>query len=279
MQTSDVIAQSQPSGVPNLKQCDGSWGSNNLGTCSYTICSAGCAITSVAMVFKYFGVDTDPGRLNTWLTNNGGFSGGCYIIWSTAVNIGSGFTYIGNPGQDFNRLRSELDAGYPVIVEVNNNGQHFVVVTGYSGDTYYINDPAYTSRTTLASYGNSFVGMRIYHGGFSGSCHSLTRNHTGTGSDPSASPSNSSGCSSGQYKSGESITLTANPASGWHFESWSGTDNSSSSHFSMPTPLQTHTPSGWLRWRVTCSTRRGHRSCPRFAFGIACSSASSSCCR
>ena len=32
------------------KQCDSKWGSNKLGTCSQTICSAGCAMSSVAMI-------------------------------------------------------------------------------------------------------------------------------------------------------------------------------------------------------------------------------------
>lgn len=34
------------------KQCDSRWGSNKLGTCSQTICSAGCAMSSVAMMLK-----------------------------------------------------------------------------------------------------------------------------------------------------------------------------------------------------------------------------------
>jgi hypothetical protein len=62
----------------------------------------------------------------------------------------------------------------------------------------------------------------------SAACYSLTRSHTGSGSDPSASPGNSSGCASGQYHAGEAIALTASPASGWSVGSWSGTANNGS---------------------------------------------------
>jgi hypothetical protein len=39
-------------GWTEYKQCDSSWGSNGLGTCSQTICSAGCAMSSVAMILS-----------------------------------------------------------------------------------------------------------------------------------------------------------------------------------------------------------------------------------
>ena len=164
--TADAAAL--PAEVPYYSQCDSRWGSKVLGTCSqYTICQQGCAISSTAMVFKYFGIDTDPLGMNNWLKSNNGYAAGCLINWSTAANMAPDkLTWVAwVNGADWARLRYELDSGYPVILEVPfSNGQHFVVATGYYGDTYYINDPYYSSRTTLASYGNTFKGMRIYHG-------------------------------------------------------------------------------------------------------------------
>ena len=161
-------AAAQPGKVPYFSQCDSSWGNVTLGTCSqYTVCEMGCAISAVAMVFKYYGVNTDPGAVNTWLKNHNGYNSGCLLNWTTAANMAPDkVTFIAKiTSPDWSRLRSELNSGYPVILEVRNNGsQHFVVATGYYEDTYYINDPYYSSRTTLASYGNSFVGLRIYHG-------------------------------------------------------------------------------------------------------------------
>lgn len=161
-------AASVPGVVPYFSQCDSAWGKDILGTCSqYNICQQGCAISSVAMVFKYFGINTNPGSINQWLKANGGYAAGCLINWSTAANLSpANLTFIARvTTQDWARLRYEISSGYPVILEVPfPNGQHFVVATGYSGDTVFINDPYYPSRTTLDSYGNRFLGLRIYHG-------------------------------------------------------------------------------------------------------------------
>ena len=60
-------------------------------------------------------------------------------------------------------------------------------------------------------------------------CHTLTISHTGQGSDPLASPTNSTGCPSGQYVEGETIDLSgAIPDSGWRINAWTGTDNDAS---------------------------------------------------
>lgn len=72
-------------------------------------------------------------------------------------------------------------------------------------------------------------------------CYILTRTHTGTGNNPTASPTSSSGCNSGYYHAGESITMTAHPASGHHLDHWSGTDSSSSNHLTMPANAHTVT--------------------------------------
>ena len=60
-------------------------------------------------------------------------------------------------------------------------------------------------------------------------CYTLTRSHTGSGADPVANIANSAGCPTGQYVEGQSIQLSADPASGWEVDDWSGTNNNSSS--------------------------------------------------
>ncbi len=60
-------------------------------------------------------------------------------------------------------------------------------------------------------------------------CYALSLSHTGQGSNPLASPANSTGCAAGQYIAGAAIALSgAAPASGWHIGGWTGTDNNSS---------------------------------------------------
>lgn len=59
-------------------------------------------------------------------------------------------------------------------------------------------------------------------------CFPLTLGHTGSGSDPVASPTHSDGCPAGQYHLLETIELTASPADGWRVGTWSGTDDDAS---------------------------------------------------
>ena len=57
--------------VPYFSQCDSRWGSDRLGGDGPTICGMGCALTSAAMVMAYYGVDTDPKRLNDAIGRGG----------------------------------------------------------------------------------------------------------------------------------------------------------------------------------------------------------------
>ncbi len=74
------------------------------------------------------------------------------------------------------------------------------------------------------------------------SCYELSLSHTGSGSDPVASPGSSSGCSFGQYHAGENISLTASASSDWEVGSWSGTSNNSSTSTSnsLVMPASSH---------------------------------------
>jgi hypothetical protein len=61
-------------------------------------------------------------------------------------------------------------------------------------------------------------------------CYTLTLNHTGSGTDPTATPVKSAACAAnGQYVAGESIALSgAVPAANYQIVSWTGTANDSS---------------------------------------------------
>jgi hypothetical protein len=59
-------------------------------------------------------------------------------------------------------------------------------------------------------------------------CYQLTLSHTGMGADPVAAPTHSDGCAAGYYHYQESVGLTADPDAGWRVNSWTGTDNNSS---------------------------------------------------
>jgi len=74
------------------------------------------------------------------------------------------------------------------------------------------------------SSGNDEIYVRRYQP----PCHTLTRTHTGQGSNPIASPANSPGCPAGEYTKSQSIFLTATPTTGWRVAGWGGTNNDGS---------------------------------------------------
>ena len=85
------------------KQCDEEWGKFVVAICrflnsffvsaqlgsssSQTICTAGCAMSCVAMAMASYNEKinnalTNPGNLNDWLINNNGYANTDLIIWS-----------------------------------------------------------------------------------------------------------------------------------------------------------------------------------------------------
>jgi hypothetical protein len=168
--------------VPMYNQEDETWSDDQLGDCeNTTIGSAGCAISSIAMVFKYYGVDTDPQNMNNWSRDNKYYSDGCNIQWKNADERSiDTLKWIGTFSTDLDQIKSELDNGYPVIAEVRmslisgGKTQHFVVITGYSesetGLEFYINDPVGGLEITIPSTRypgnpkNEIKSIRLYHG-------------------------------------------------------------------------------------------------------------------
>jgi hypothetical protein len=157
------------------------WYSDQLGTCGgSTIHSAGCAVTSMAMLEAYHGLSVsstkgtgmDPGILNGWMTANGGYSGGCDVFWSKVpsdlVNTSIiNFAAVGRAGLSAStrsKIESELSAGRPVIAYLPN--PHFVVITGETpGGDFYINDPGDVNKpanppTLFTRY--QLAGIRTY---------------------------------------------------------------------------------------------------------------------
>jgi len=136
--------------VQFFSQRDSTWSGQQLGTCSgVTIYSAGCAVTSVSMVYKYYGISVtssfgtgmNPGILNAWLTAHSGYASGCNIVWSA---VPAGAVYNGSTGYDTARITAELSANRPVVAWVTSSQttMHFVVITGQeTSGAFDINDP------------------------------------------------------------------------------------------------------------------------------------------
>ena len=147
-----------------MGQQDGAWAGAPLGSSATdSIGSAGCAITSVTMMLRYYGMNTDPGAFNAWLTANGGYAFDDQLIWDAVTSYSAGRVAFSNwLGPDLGPIDGELDAGRPVVAEVRLGGnQHFVLLTGYSIEGgLEINDPWFADSVSLSDrYGDPASGI------------------------------------------------------------------------------------------------------------------------
>ena len=150
--------------------------------------------------------------------------------YALTVNAGTGGTVTKNPD------RTSYDAGTQVtLTAVPNSGYTF---SNWSGSLTGSTNPA-----TITMDGNKTVSATFTL--IPPTCYALTLSHTGQGSDPVPSPTNSTGCATGQYVAGASIALTAAPASGYQVGSWTGTinDSSTASTNSLTMPASAHSAS------------------------------------
>jgi len=141
---------------PLYKQCDPSWGSQQLGTSANTICKAGCAMSSVAMALGGIGKNYNPGTLNTWLKANGGYVSGDLLVWGAVGKLGLSYQ-----GKITNaQVPANVNAGHIVVLNVHNGG-HWVLATSMaSGSVANVHDPGYSTTQYSTS---EVVGAALYH--------------------------------------------------------------------------------------------------------------------
>jgi len=133
----------------------------------------GCATTSLSNALFAFGIDLNPGLLNNWLKENGGYTSAASLIWARVNTLGvraersPNFSFAGSCQSSNPTPLSDLDGPLSncklVIVQVCNprsQGQHWVLVTRRVGyENYTIIDPGYLARSHLSDYSNRFWGM------------------------------------------------------------------------------------------------------------------------
>lgn len=157
---------------PIFLQGDPRWGDENLGPTQDSLRAVGCAVASAAMVLASYGIDTDPGRLNRFLTAlDGGYTPQGWIYWEKAAQIDAALTpnllphYEDAPSHfliDWNLLR-----GNPVIIRMRypNGVTHFLVVCGKRGFDYVVRDPGsggVRGVYPLKDFGGKIEALRFY---------------------------------------------------------------------------------------------------------------------
>jgi GH25 family lysozyme M1 (1,4-beta-N-acetylmuramidase) len=157
--------------VPVFSQKDARWANDKLGTSAVTIGGYGCLVTATAMVCKYFGKDTDPGKLNKALIAVNGYESGNLMRWNSITDIypdvATDWTkFITSPSNaDIDKC---LEAKLPVIVQVDFIpatpilDQHWVVIVGKDAGDYRIIDPIDGTTTYLSRYPGKVYKMAVF---------------------------------------------------------------------------------------------------------------------
>lgn len=130
--------------VPQFFQYDPRWAEDPLGPSTDTLGSAGCAVASAAMVLASYGADLDPGRLNKFVHESGGYTPEGWLYWEAAAAyppIVADHVYEDLPS--YQLIDSNLLTGNPVIVRLRYKSgiTHFVAIVGKRGFDYLVRDP------------------------------------------------------------------------------------------------------------------------------------------
>jgi hypothetical protein len=154
--------------VPQFFQADEKWRNDQLGYSNGTLGAEGCAIASVAMIFKFYGIDTDPQRLNWFLDAADGYTPQGWVYWEKAAELAPDRTrHVYEDLPSYFLIDSNLARGNPVIVRLRfkSGVTHFVVIAGKQGWDYLIRDPSSAGARgiyPLREFGSDIEALRFY---------------------------------------------------------------------------------------------------------------------
>jgi hypothetical protein len=156
--------------VPSFRQSDEKWGDDPLGgvEANGTLGGEGCAVAAAAMVFKFYGIDVDPQRLNWFLTSADGYTENGWLYWDRAAWFAPDrVRHVYEDLPSYQLIDSNIARGNPVIVRVRlaSGITHFVVIAGKDGFDYLIADPgagAARGLYRLRELGSDIEALRFY---------------------------------------------------------------------------------------------------------------------
>ena len=150
------------------KQYDSRWAGMYMSPGTDTLNESGCLVTSIAILMVHSGsadeYGVDPGKLCTYLSNNGGFTSNSEFYWSKVNGAVEGFALanykVSLSGSRYDKaaqIKSYLDQGYYAVVSVGH-GAHWVAVDRVDSDgNVYIFDPAYSYTSLFGNYSEEGV--------------------------------------------------------------------------------------------------------------------------
>ena len=165
--------------IPPLGQRSPLWARKKLGTSSVTIGSAGCVLTCMSMLLKYYGHEQNPDILNEVFKSNDIYHNSNLVYWWGVPSAFPDIKFIEryacyDDPCDLSKIDEYLDKKMPVIAEVDFSTRaglqtHFVLIIGKDEQgEYLINDP-YTGECYFfsAKYGDParyIYGLRLFTG-------------------------------------------------------------------------------------------------------------------
>ena len=150
------------------KQYDSRWAGVYMSPGTDTLNESGCLVTSIAILMVHSGsadeYGVDPGKLCTYLSNNGGFTSNSELYWSKVNGAVEGFALanykVSLSGSRYDKaaqIKSYLDQGYYAVVSVGH-GAHWVAVDRVDSDgNVYIFDPSYSYTSLFGNYSEEGV--------------------------------------------------------------------------------------------------------------------------
>ncbi|MAG44295.1 hypothetical protein CL633_00170 [bacterium] len=132
-------------------QTDPKWKNTTIGISRSTVGDVGCALTALSMVFKYYGIETDPGKI----AKQADFAWNL-IYWPKKWQYLDLVMNRSRKPVDWQRIDQELANNNPVIVFIKvGKGKrkgHYVVIHGKDNNgKYIVHDPYYGSNIYLDS--------------------------------------------------------------------------------------------------------------------------------
>jgi len=130
-------------------QTDSRWGDLTIGNSDSTMKNYGCAVTSLAMIFKYYNEDITPGNLAKQPLFYFDL-----IKWPSAWRSVSLAANEARQKVNWSKVDENIKNGFPVIVfirAVGKSGGHYVVIFSKDSHGYIVNDPMWGSNIYLDS--------------------------------------------------------------------------------------------------------------------------------
>jgi len=139
--------------VPRYAQNDSRWANLRLGNSRYTVGSAGCTTSAMAMVETAVrGYTVTPAMMVKELS----YSSSGNLYWPAVYSAYTGSDYL-------SQVYRQLQAKRPVMIGgfTPSGAQHWVVIYGFTGgelkaENFLIRDPGTSARTTLAGFQSKY---------------------------------------------------------------------------------------------------------------------------